>query len=192
VSFSGVATITGPAACPTGFAGGNETTVAGNNIYSTADLGFSSTNDFRNLVLIFNGNEGGGPGQDITLTALGLSLYSSTGTRLITFTAPSLPVTYTALPGVGNAGFAFALDAAEAAQANALLAATTPTTRLRIGTEATATGANSGPETIQLTTVTNTGVGGGGGGTVPEPSTLLLVGSGLALALGGVRRRRNC
>jgi len=191
ISYSGVSTVTGSGACPAGFTGGNETTVAGNNIFTTADLGFSNTIDFRNLVLIFNGNEGGGADASITLNSLGLSLYSSTGTRLITFTAPALPINYASLPGIGNAGYAFALDATEAAQANALLAGTTSTTRLRLGTEANVTGASAGPETIQLATVTNTGVGGGGGSVTPEPGTMVMLGSGLLFAGLYGRKRRS-
>ena len=191
VAYNGTTAVRGSAACPAGlgFTGGDETTAgAGNNIYTTADLGFSATRDFRNLVLIFNGNEGGGSLQTITLNSLGLSLYSSTGVRLVTFTTPSLPTTYSAFPGVGNAGFGFALDATQAAQANAFYAAA-GANLLRIGTSANASNANDGPEAIQLNFLTNTG--GGGGAVTPEPTTFVLLGSGLMLAIGRSFRRRR-
>ena len=190
VAFNGSAAVIGSAACPTGFGfiGGNESPGASQtNVFTAAQLGFSATNNFSNLLVIFNGNEGGGANQPITLTALGLSLYSATGTRLQTFTAIGLPTTFAALPGIGNAGFGFALDSTQAAQANALLILNP---LLRVGTSANVTNSEAGPETIQLTTVTNTG---GAGGQIPEPSSFILLSSGLALWGGSslLKRRRR-
>jgi len=155
-------------------------------VFTAAQLGFSATNNFANLVLLFNGNEGGNANdQPITLNSLGLSIYSASGVRLQTFTSPSLPLSFTAFPGVGNAGFGFALDATQAAQANAWLV-TNPL--LRVGTSANAINAQGGPETIQLTTITSTG--GGTGGEIPEPSTTFLFGSGIALLAGSSLLKR--
>jgi hypothetical protein len=112
---------------------------------------------------------------------LGLSLYSATGTRLATFTTTG-PVDYAALPGIGNAGFGFALDATQAAAANALLASNP---LLEIGTEANASNAQDGPETIQLTTVNSTGLSG----TIPEPGTVTLLSLGLLLIAVSARKR---
>lgn len=155
-------------------------------MFTAAQLGFSATNNFANLVLLFNGNEGGNANdQPITLNSLGLSIYSASGVRLQTFTSPSLPLSFTAFPGVGNAGFGFALDATQAAQANAWLV-TNPL--LRVGTSANAINAQGGPETIQLTTITSTG--GGTGGEIPEPSTTFLFGSGIALLAGSSLLKR--
>jgi hypothetical protein len=181
VAFNGTTSFTGPGACPTGFTGGNEGNGASQtNVFTASQLGFSPTNNFSNLVLLFNGNEGGNAGdQPITLNNLGLTLYSSAGTVLATYTTTSV-ATFPAFPGVGNAGFGFALDTTQAAQANALLAANP---QLRIGTEANASNAQSGPETIQLTTVTSTAA-------VPEPGTVTLLSSGILLiGLSAIRKR---
>lgn len=180
VAFNGSAATTGAASCPSGFTGGDEKPGNQNNIFTAANLNFSATNNFSNLVLLFNGNEGGNAGdQPITLSSLGLSLYSSTGTLLKTFTTTA-PMTFNAFPGVGNAGYGFALDTIQAGQANTLLAANP---LLRIGTDANASGAQGGAETIQLTTVINTSA-------VPEPSTIAMLASGLLfVGLGAFRKR---
>lgn len=181
VAFNGSAATLGASSCPAGFTGGNEKPGSSQtNVFTAADLGFTATNNFSNLVLLFNGNEGQNAGdQPITLDLLGLSLYSASGTRLATFTTTA-PMAFNSFPGVGNAGFGFALDAAQAAAANAWLASNP---LLRIGTEANVSGSQGGPETIQLTTVTTTGV--------PEPGTVALLSSGLLFIGLGVLRKRS-
>lgn len=183
VAFNGSGATTGASSCPSGFTGGDEKPGSSQtNVFTAAQLGFTATKNFSNLVVLFNGNESQNANdQPITLNSLGLSLYSATGTRLATFTTTG-PVDYMALPGIGNAGFGFALDAAQAAQANALLASNP---LLEIGTEANASNAQGGPETIQLTTVTSTGLIG----TVPEPGTITLLSLGFLL-LGVSARKR--
>ena len=175
VGWNGSAVVTGPGTCPSGFAGGDEKHGSSQeNVYTATQLGFTATNNFSNLVLVFNGDQTGvNPG--ITLNALGLTLYSSTGNVLATFTDNSLPLTVTTFPGIGNAGFAFALDSSQAAVANALLALNPG---LEIGTEMTASMANAGPETLFLTTVANTGLFNA---QTPEPAAMLLMISGLLL-----------
>ena len=183
VGFNGGTLTTGAGACTSGFIGGDEKPGASQtNVFTAAQLGFTATTNFSNLLVIFNGNEGGGPDQSITLNSLGLTLYSSTGALLATFTSPSLPMTLVDFPGVGNAGFGFSLDATQAAQANALL---TSNPLLRIGTEANASESNAGPETIQLTTVSSTTRS-----TVPEPPTLSMLSSGLLLIGASLLRKR--
>jgi len=181
VAFNGSIATSGAASCPSGFTGGDEKPGSSQtNVFTAANLNFSATNNFSNLVLLFNGNEGGNAGdQPITLSSLGLSLYSSSGTLLKTFTTVA-PMTFNAFPGVGNAGYGFALDTTQAGQANLLLAANP---LLRIGTDANVSGAQGGAETIQLTTVINTSA-------VPEPSTIAMLASGLLfVGLGAFRRR---
>ena len=185
VAYNGSAAVTGSGACPTGlgFTGGDEKTGSSQtNVFTASDLNFDATHNFSNLVLIFNGNEGGGSDQPITINLLGLSLYSSTGTRLATYTTTQ-SYTFNAFPGIGQAGFAFALDSAQAALANALLVSNP---NLRIGTEANVSQSSAGPETIQLTTLAP--------GVVqqleatPEPLSLGLLGVSL-VGLGLLKRR---
>lgn len=71
-------------------------------------------------------------------------------------------------PGVGNAGFGFGLDSAQAAVENSLLA-TFP--NLFIGLSATASDATGGLETFSI---------GVAGQAVPEPAYALLMGLGFA------------
>ncbi len=184
VAFNGSAATMGASSCPSGFTGGDEKPGSSQtNVFTAAQLGFTATNNFSNLVVLFNGNEGQNAGdQPITLNSLGLSLYSTTGVRLATFTTTGGPIDYLALPGTGNAGFGFALDATQAAAANALLASNP---LLEIGTEANVSNAQGGPETIQLTTVTSTGLIG----TVSEPGTVTLLSLGFLL-LGFSARKR--
>ncbi len=170
----------------------NEQTGSGNNVYTATSLGLSagplSTNSFANVVLVFNGNEGGNSAdQAITLTNLSLNLFNtSTGSLLGSFSTVN-PFIATAFPGVGNAGFGFQLDAAQSAQANALLLANP---NLTIGAAARATGANAGFETISISRI-NTIQGGIPPGSVPDQSsTALLLGSAL-VGMALFRRQRE-
>jgi len=168
----------GSAECPAGIAGGDEKVGNGqSNVYTASQLGISSSGSdtFANLVLLFNGDQTGAS-PNITLNNLALDFFVN-GALTMSFTAPSLPTTYTAFPGVGNAGFGYRLDATQAAVANTYLA-THPS--LEIGTAATATGANGGPETISLSTISST--------QVPEPSTYVTLAVGLGV-LGILRKR---
>lgn len=198
VGFAGGVTVTGAAYCQGGIVGPtHETTGAGNNTYTATGLGITPTgaNTFANMILVFNGNEGGGPGASITLEQLSLNLLSSTGTLLQgsgydgAFTLAS-PYFIEAFTGIGNAGFGFQLDAVQAAQANTLLAANPD---LRIGASATASGANAGFETIFISRINSVQPGGGDDPTgpnnpIPEPSTFVLMGAGLIAA--GLWRRK--
>ena len=154
---------------------------AGSNLYSATSLGIvsGSSTTFSNMVLIFNGVEGGAAAdQAITLENLALNLFSTSGSLLGSFTTAS-PYNAMAFPGVGNAGFGFQLDNAQATAANALLASN-PT--LIIGAAARASGANAGPETISISTLTGPPV------TVPDTgSTLALLGLTL-IGSAAVRR----
>jgi hypothetical protein len=170
----GGVTVTGAAACPAGFAGGDEQAI--NNTYSAADLGLS---DFNNLQIIFNPNEPQNAGDEsITLDLLAVTLWDpATGLILDAkyTTAPLIiPV---ADPGVGNAGFGFVLDAGQAADFNLLLAAFPD---LRIGAAANASDATGGLETIFIR-ATNVAA-------IPEPGSYALTGSAL-LAIALLRRK---
>lgn len=173
---------------PNSAGGTHETTGSGNNVYTTRGLGITATgaNTFANLVLLFNGNEGGNTtDQSITLTNLSLNLFSPTGSLLGSYFTVA-PYTVQAFTGIGNAGFGFQLDAAQAAQANALFALNP---NITIGAAARATGANAGFETISISRL-NTGstlpIGTAG---VPDGGTTVLLFGGALVGLTLMRRR---
>ncbi|MBI2687409.1 MAG: PEP-CTERM sorting domain-containing protein [Acidobacteria bacterium] len=185
-------TATGTAQCFGGVTapGGvtNEQTGSGNNTYTAAGLGFASTgaNTLANLVLVFNGNEGGNAAdKPITLSNLSLNLFSPAGILLGSFATIS-PFFATDFPGVGSAGYGFQLDAAQSAAANALLAANPG---LVIGVSASASGANAGSETVFITRISTIQPGPGGDVPAPEPSSLWMIGAGLIVAGVAWRRR---
>jgi len=176
---AGGSVVTGSAACPSAtFAGGNEQAV--NGIFSTSSVGFTN---FGNLQLIFNASEPGGA-TDITLNNLALTIYNSAGMLQQTHTLASAYAIADAFAGVGNAGYGFTLDAAQAAAANALLTAN-PGSTFYIGAAANATNATGGHETIFIRTT-------GQDSAVPEPSTMVMLGSGILLvSFSSLRRFRR-
>ena len=168
----GGATVTGGTVCVSGNTGGDEQAI--NNTFSATALGLT---DFNNLRIIFNPSE---PGSDsISLDKLALSLWNPTDGSLID--AKNLPTPLGVAstdPGVGNAGFGFQLDSAQAAQENSLLAIFP---NLFIGLSASASDATGGLETFSV------GVAGSQT-SVPEPATYAL--TGLAFACVIMFRKR--
>jgi hypothetical protein len=166
----------------------NEQTGAGNNVYTATSLGLASSgsNTFANVILLFNGSEGGNAAdQSISLTNLSLNLYnSSTGALLGTFSTASA-YNVTAFEGTGNAGYGFQLDATQAGQANALLA-TQP--NLTIGAAARATGSNAGLETISISRIGSIQPPSPTVGVPDSGATVALLGLGL-MCIEGMRRR---
>ncbi len=176
--------ITGSGACPAGVSGGNEQAV--NNTFSATQLGLLN---FSNLQFIFNASEPTGL-EGITVDLLAVTLYNpTTGAQIVngTFTTAAPFVITNSFAGVGNAGYGFRFDAAQATAANLLLAANP---NLFIGVAANASNATGGQETISL----RVNSGGGGGGVpptavVPEPATYAMVGLGLIAASYWNRRK---
>jgi len=190
VGILGGAPSSSSSVCPAGFPGGDNSNPPApsvkNQTYTTAQLGFSSTTNFANLVLLFNAIESD---QMITLDHIALTLYGD-GTSQ-TFSYAGAPIVFNALPGQGNAGFGFQLDATQAAAANAFLALHPGT---QVGTAATPSGGlSAGDESISLSTITSTQPGGGpSGGQVPEPGSVYLTLTGMLLiSVGMVRRQRS-
>ena len=165
-----------------------------NNAQSIGSTGITnSSTAAQQILLVFNTNQTGphtAEGEAITLQALGLALWYNGD--LIFSAVRSTADTYdTTLQGVGQAGFGYQLDAAQAAAAqiainNAIAGGATLNTIFATGafqagclTGVTTGCANDGPETLFLDSQA---------AVVPEPMSLSLVGGGL-LALGLFRKR---
>ena len=170
----------GASECPGGITGGDEKN--GNsqeNVYTATQLGIQPGNangfSFSNLLLLFNGNQDQA-NPNIMLNDLAVDLFSPSGSMLQSFPLASAQA-LTPFPGIGNAGFGFVLNSAEAKTANNLLASNPD---LLVGTAATASSANGGPETISLSTIPS---------AVPEPSEAAVAGLALLLTIFAARRR---
>ena len=179
VGFVGGATGTGPTQCFGGVVGPtHEITGSGNNTYTANFLGIAPTgaNTFSNLILIFNGNEGGNLiDEPFTITKLSLNLFDSGGFVLGAF--PTInSFSASGFPGIGNAGFGFQLDAAQAAQANAFLASNPS---LVIGASISVSDTQGGPDTLFISRIDSVQPPPDDTGGVPEPTTLFLTGLGL-------------
>ncbi len=176
----GGGTVTGSSVCPAGFTGNNEQT-GQNQTYTASSLGLVN---FSNLQLVFNVVEPNSAAQQsITIDAIAITLWNpntTTPTLIQSFSTIAPYVIANPLgTGGGNSGYAFALDAVQAAQANARLL---QTPNLRIGVASNASNATGGPERIFFRVVPSDENGGGGVAEVPEPTSYALVGLGLLSA----------
>jgi hypothetical protein len=174
----GGATVTGATACPgagpnglSAFTGGDEQAI--NVARAAAALGLTDFNDLR---IVFNPSEPGS--NSITIDNLSLTLWDpATGLILDAYYIANTVSFPSTDPGTGNAGFFFALDAAQATTANLLLA---NFPNLFLGLAANASEATGGLETFSL---------GVAAAPVPEPSALVLLGAGV-VGIGLWARRR--
>lgn len=136
VGWDGSMTVTGPAACPPGIAGGDETAI--NEARRIGDLGISSA---FNLRIVFNFNENNA--DNITLEDLHLRIFSPAGAVLFD-SGPFTPHTFLEpFSGTGTAGFVYRLDAQQALQAQPFF---DPDNRIGLAAELSQT--SSGPETF--------------------------------------------
>ncbi len=159
-------------------------TQAQNATFSLGQLGSRSASDLR---IVFNAVEPG-PQSSVTLANLVLTIYSPTGALLFSSGAFT-PITFPAPVGngIGNSGFLFGLDAAQAAQVQ-LLAYSGPFANNRIGLLASVSDAQGGIETFFVGT---TGNGVDSALPVSEPATLALLGLAFGGAALGGRRRKS-
>jgi PEP-CTERM motif len=141
---------------------------------SLAALGITSASALR---IILNAVEPSG--DSITVSNLGLSFFDASGLNLHTFSLAAPLTLPSTLTGIGNAGFVFGLDAAQAAQAATYIGtSSTPFANIRVGLSATLNNATGGHETFFVAT-----------SPIPEPQTYALILAGLA-GIGFMVRRR--
>jgi hypothetical protein len=149
---------------------------------SIGSLGVTSASDIR---VVFNAQEpGNATDNTVLLNTLQLNIYSSSGNLLFSsggFNSVNFANTFT---GAGNSGFVFALDSAQAAQAQAAAFGTGFATNL-IGLSAAASNATGGPETFFVASA------GGAVPAIPEPETYALMLAGLSVVGFGARRRKR-
>jgi hypothetical protein len=144
---------------------------------SLASLGITSASDLR---VVFNAVEPGtADANGITLNDLRLSIFSPDGTELFNSGSLTAPIDFAeTFTGVGNAGFVFALDAAQASAAQALAFGADFGDNL-VGLYANLSDATGGPETFFVA-------------SIPEPQTYALMLAGLGVVgFMAARRRRN-
>jgi hypothetical protein len=187
VSFNGSADVIGSGACPVGFTGGDEQAGASQTL--TRTFGEVLLDNARDIGIVFNPSE---PASDsIQVDNLVLRIIAPDGTVVWdsgAFTPVSFP---SSNPGVGNAGFVFLLDDAQALALNTAVFAFGSYGDYRIGLAADNSLATGGLDTFFVTNLDRGPcVGPDCGSTpaaVPAPAPVLMLGAGL-LAAGSVRR----
>lgn len=144
---------------------------------SLESLGITSASDLR---VVFNAIEpGNAEANGITLNDLRLSIFSPDGTELFNSGSLASAIDFAdTFTGAGNSGFVFALDAAQAATAQALAFGADFGDNL-IGLYANLSDATGGPETFFVA-------------AIPEPQTYALMLAGLGIVgFMAARRRRD-
>jgi hypothetical protein len=161
----------------TGFATSGDAMTGASQV-SLPTLGSLSIGDTSSLRIVLNANEPAG--NSITIANLGLTFYDAVGAASMTFGLAAPVVIASTLNGIGQSGFVFGLDAAQAAAAASFLAASsTSFADFRVGLAATLTDATGGPDSFFVTAA-----------PVPEPETYALLLAGLGV-VGFVARRRR-
>lgn len=151
------------------------------------DAGLGITNASQ-IAVIFNPDQTGPP-HAVTLQDLTMTLWDDSTGAMVWQSGDLLSdgdFFSTSDPGVGQSGFAYALDTAQASQLNTFITGygggnfAAGADQLRFGLSAYVTGADGGPDSFFVTTRTV---------SVPEPPAWLFL--GLALVALGARQRRR-
>jgi hypothetical protein len=135
----------------------------------TPTLGSLGITSAADIAVLFNATEPAGNG--ITLNNLVLTIYSPTGAVLFTSGPSATYVFPSTAPGVGSAGFLFALDAMQANEAQAAaFGAGSQDNRIGLGTSLS--DATGGVETFSVAARL--------AAAIPEPASLSLIAFGVA------------
>ena len=161
-------------------------TKTGNSQTQTLSLGSLGINDASSLRVVFNATENDNL---IDLTGLTLNIYSTTGTTLFSASLDKAYSGLQTLSGIGNSGFVFGLNAAEAAEAQQNVFSLPNFMDARVGLSATAASFSGGNETFFVANSLTQQPGIPASGDVPEPASLLLVGAGLGAAALSRRKK---
>lgn len=151
---------------------------------TVAELGLTSASAVR---VVFNAVEPGNDANSISLDDLVLTFYGAAGETLFSSGAFDPVFFANTSNGTGNSGFVFALDAAQAAAAQAAVFNLASFGSVRVGLSASASLAGGGNETFFIANSANDD-GGSPPAAVPEPTTVALLGLGL---VGFVASRRK-
>lgn len=145
----------------------------GNSQTQTRTLGSLGITSAATLRVVFNASE---PGSDpsIDLTALTLTIYNTAGGALFSAPLDRSYLDIATFQGTGNSGYVFALNSAEASQAQTSVFGLAGFDDFRVGLSATAENATGGVETFF---VANSGTQPPV--DTPEPASLALLGAGL-------------
>lgn len=157
--------------------------VGDNSKHSAPQLGALGWDKASEVLVLFNGNDGGGKNASITLDTITLTFFNSAGVSVGSVTNAGAINYANAQPGQGSAGYLIGSDQAGLAALQVILDAAGQNGH--VGIFAKLTDANGGAETFTAVP--------GAVGAVPEPSTWAMMILGFAgVGFMAYRRKNQC